>query len=209
MKYREARFDELDYIAKLSTVSFGNYPFFDFVFLDLFKKQEDYFKYLEKLHRIHLKANMKEHKCFVGVESNRIVSVALLQEPNKTRINIIDYIKAGGISLVFPVGLFKILDFFKISEESCKDCFDKYPNAYYLEILAVDTSFKGKGLGSSMIKDCLTPYIKKQGGKDFTLITNTEINCKFYMKNGFKEFSYNTLERNGNKIDNWSFHYNI
>ena len=73
-------------------------------------------------------------------------------------------------------------------------------------MLAVDNSMKGCGLGSAMLNDCLIPYIRQQGGKDFTLITNTELNRKFYTKNGFYEFAERTLVRDGQQIGNWSFH---
>lgn len=207
--YREAAKEEIPYIAKLSTVSFGNYPFFDFVFLDAFKKPEEYFLYLEKLHRIHIRANMKQHKCFVGIQDNRIVSIALLQDPARKRISVLDYIRAGAVSLVVPVGLKKILDFFDASEEVHQDCAREYSTAWYLEMLAVDSSMKGCGLGSAMINDCLIPYIRQQGGKEFTLITNTEKNCKFYKKNGFRQFAERTLKRKGQKINNWSFVRNV
>ena len=204
--YREAEKEEISYIAKLSTVSFGNYPFFDFTFLRAFKRPEEYFAYLEKLHRIHIRANMQRHKCFVGVQDGKIVSVALLQDPKGRRVGVWDYIKAGAVSLVFPVGFAKILDFFDISEEAHQDCAREHPTAWYLEMLAVDNSMKGYGLGSAMLNDCLIPYIRQQGGTDFTLITNAELNRKFYTKNGFREFAERTLARDGQQIGNWSFY---
>ena len=207
--YREAKKEEIPYIAKLSTVSFGNYPFFDFVFQDAFKQQKEYFSYMEKLHRIHIRANMKKHKCFVGIQDGRIVSTALLQDPAGKRISILDYIMAGAISLVIPVGFIKILDFFDVSEEAHQDCARKYSTAWYLEMLAVDSSMKGCGLGSAMINDCLIPYIRKQGGTEFTLITNTKKNCMFYEKNGFQQFAERALERKGQKISNWSLGYEL
>ena len=207
--YREAKKEEISHIAKLSTVAFGYYPFFDFAFLSAFKSSEAYFAYREKLHRIHIRANMQHHKCFVGVQDGKIVSVALLQAPKAKRVSVWDYIKAGAVSLVFPVGFTKILNFFDISEEAHQDCAREYPAAWYLEMLAVDNSMKGCGFGSAMLNDCLIPYIRQHGGKDFTLITNTELNRKFYTKNGFCEFAERTLARNGQRIRNWSFHYKL
>ena len=207
--YREARKEEISYIAKLSTVSFGYYPFFDFTFLSAFKCSEAYFSYLEKLHRIHIHANMQQHKCFVGVQDGKIVSAALLQDPKAKRVSVWDYIKAGAVSLVFPVGFAKILDFFDISEDAHQDCEREFPTAWYLEMLAIDNSMKGCGLGSAMLNDCLIPYISLHGGKDLTLITNTERNRNFYTKNGFCEFAERTLARDGHEIGNWSFHYDL
>ncbi len=207
--YREAEKNEISQIARLTTVSFGNYPFFDFALLNAFKRESDYFAYLEKLHSIHIRANMQRHKCFVGVEDGKIVSAALLQHPTKKRISVWDYIRAGAVGLLFPVDLPKILDFFAISEEAQIDCAHQYASSWYLEMLVVDGTMKGRGLGSKMLHDCLIPYIRKQGGKTLTLITNTEQNCRFYQKNGFRQFAVRTLERDGMRIANWSFEMDI
>ncbi len=209
LTYREARAEEVPYLAKLSRASFGNYPFFDFALLRAFKQPEAYFTYLEKLHRVHIRANMRRHKCLVGMLDGKIVSVALLQDPRENRVGIWDYVRAGGVGLVFPVGPARILDFFGISEEACQDCARTYPTAWYLEMLAVDSSLKARGLGSAMLNDCLVPYISQHGGRDFTLITNTELNRKFYAKNGFREFAQRTLARGDQSIGNWSFHREV
>lgn len=160
---------------------------------------------MEKLHRVNIKANAQQNKCFVGVKDGEIVSAALIQDPAKKKADVEDYVKVGGLSLVYPVGLSKILDFFHFSEDARADCDHKHPSAWYLEVLAVDNSMKGCGLGSGMLQDCLIPYVQKQGGQELTLITNTEGNRKFYAKNGFQEFSQRTLEKNGQRVGNWSF----
>lgn len=203
--YREAETRDFNHIARLSARSFGNYPYFECAFRNAFKNDDTYTAYMEKLHRINIKANVQQNKCFVGVKGGEIVSAALIQDPAKKKADVQDYVKAGGLSLVFPVGFSKILNFFHFSEDARADCDRKHPSAWYLEVLAVDNSMKGCGLGSGMLQDCLIPYIQKQGGQELTLITNTEGNCQFYAKNGFQEFSQRTLEQNGQRIGNWSF----
>lgn len=76
-----------------------------------------YFANLEKPHQIHIRANIQQHKCFIGIQDGKIVSAALLQAPKGKRVSVGDYTKAGAVSLVFPVGFAKILDFFDISEK--------------------------------------------------------------------------------------------
>ena len=203
--YREANAKDFNRIAKLSAQSFENYPYFDCTFRHAFKDDDSYSAYMEKLHRVNIKANAAQNKCFVGTKDGKIVSAALLQDPTTKKATVEDYVKAGGLSLVFPVGFSKILNFFHFSEDARADCAQKHPPAWYLEVLAVDDSMKGRGLGSSMLQDCLIPYVQNQGGQELTLITNTEGNRKFYAKNGFREFSERTLEQNGQKIGNWSF----
>lgn len=207
--YREATESEIPAIAKLAAASFGHYPFFDFAFLPALKRPEAYAAYMEKLHAIHIRANMAHHKCFVGVQDGCMVSAALLQNPEGKPVSLWDYIKAGGVRLVFPVGMRKILDFFAVSEEAQQDCAQNHPEAWYLEMLVVAPDMKGSGLGTGMLKDCLMPYIRQQGGRKLALITNTAVNCRFYEKNGFVRFADRTLERNGQQIENWSFHRSI
>lgn len=203
--YREANPGDFSRIAQLSAESFGNYPYFDCVFRRAFKDDDSYSAYMERLHRVNIKANAPQNKCFVGIQEGKIVSAALLQDPSKKKAAVEDYVKAGGLGLVFPVGFSKILNFFHFSEDARADCDHKHPSAWYLEVLAVDKSMKGCGLGSSMIQDCLIPYVQQQGGRELTLITNTEGNRRFYQKNGFREFAARMLEQNGETIGNWSF----
>lgn len=207
--YREIHKKEIKEIAKMVADSFGEYPMYTLTFRDEFKNKEDFIYYISKLNRVHISANFKKHKCFVGIENNKIVSIALLQNPKTKRISLLNYIMSGGIKLLFPVGFKRIIDFFKISNIAHRACEKEHSDAWYIELLAVSPEYKGKGLGTKMIIDCLIPYIKSQGGKEVALITNTEINCKFYKKNGFENFSFNKIDRKDKSLNNWSFIKNI
>lgn len=209
IQYREAKKCELKRVANLTTETFGEYPIYDLVLRDAFKDKDSYLKYMKKLHYMHIKANAKKHKCLVGILDGKIVSAALIQSPNAARISIFDYILSGAIKLLYPVGIFRLLRFFSVSEEAHADCVKKYPHSWYLELIVVDKSLTGKGIGSKMLNDCITPYILSQKGDSLTLITNTEGNRKFYLKNGFTEFAKSVIERNGRKINNWSYYMNF
>ncbi len=90
---------------------------------------------------------------------------------------------------MYSLSLGRILNFFTISEEARKDAGRKYPDGWYLEMLVVEGSMKGAGLGSKMINDAVVPYVSRHGGKNLALITNTESICWFCGKNGFTIFS--------------------
>lgn len=205
ISYRKATKNDLDAVAHLAAQSFGDYPFFSFALRSGFDDDTAYRAYLEKLFRIHIKANMRAHHCFVGVLDGKIVSTALLQDPEKGRVTIGQYILSGGVRLIHPVGFSRILDFFSISEQAHADCARTCPDAWYLELLAVDSDMKGQHLGSDMIQDCLIPFVQSNTGKQLALITNTDQNRKFYLKNGFQEFSQCKLRCKDKTIGNWSF----
>lgn len=80
--YREANSKDFNRIAQLSAHSFGNYPYFDCAFRHSFKNNDSYITYMEKLHRVHIKANTQQNKCFVGIKDGDIISTALLQDPD-------------------------------------------------------------------------------------------------------------------------------
>ncbi len=204
--YREAKRNEIKEIANIVSNSFGEYPMYTLCFRDKFKNKESFINYMKKLNKVHIQANAKKHKCFVGINEGKIVSIALLQNPNIKRINIFDYILSGGINLLFPVGFKRLISFFNISNKAHQDVEKRYKNAWYVELLAISSIYKGKGYGTKMLKDCLIPYVKNQNAKELALITNTESNSKFYKKNGFTNFSISELKWKNKSIKNWSFY---
>ncbi len=205
IKYRKAYNKEIKEIAKMVAESFGEYPMYTLTFREKFKTQEEFISYITKLNKVHIRANATKHKCFVGIENKKIVCVALLQNPNIKRISLWDYIISGGVRLLFPVGFKRLIEFFNISNKTHEACEREHNDAYYIELLAVSKTSKCMGLGSKMINDCLIPYVKSQGGKEIALITNTENNCKFYEKNVFRKFSYDTLTWHNKRLDTYSF----
>lgn len=203
--YREAKKSEIREIADLVATSFGEYPMYTLAFRDKFKTKDDFIRYMKKLNRVHIGANARKHKCFVGELDGKIVSVALLQDPNIKRISLFDYILAGGVGLLFPIGFKRLIGFFDISNEAHKDCAKRCGDVWYVELLAVSPDCKGQGLGSKKLNDCLIPYVESQKGTEPALITNTPSNCKFYEKNGFANFAVSELKWKNNAIQNWSF----
>jgi GNAT superfamily N-acetyltransferase len=205
IRYRLARPDEEEGLGRLASESFGDYPFFSFALRESFDSYQKYLDYMTRLHRMLIKVYIKKQVCLVGVSDGIVVSVALLNDPCSRGIGITDYILAGGLGLIRGVGLRRLLAFFDISEAAQSACAAKHSDAWYLELLAVDTQLKGRGLGGKMIQDCVEPYVRGHEGRSLSLITNTEQNRRFYTLKGFAEFSESTLSCRGQTIGNWSF----
>jgi len=80
------------------------------------------------------------------------------------------------------------------------------PNCWNLECIAVGKKYHGQGIGSRFIQDCIIPFVKKEGAKCITLITNEEKNTHFYKKNGFElTIDEQKLTFNNKPLTNWSF----
>ncbi len=207
--YREAHHTDLNVISNLCANSFHEYPFFKTALRNGFRDEKSYAKFMNNMLHVHVKAYMKNHICLVEVKNDRIVSVALLKNPSIPSVSLTDYICSGGIKLLFQVNPVNLNQFIKYMELSYKACEEQKKNAWYLELLAVDQTCQGQNLGSKMIQDCLKPFVSKMKGTELSLITNTELNCKFYEKNGFQNFDTCQIGPKDNPINNWSYYLKI
>ena len=203
--YREATRGEIKKISRMAADSFGEYPMFDLIFRSAFSSKKKYIKYMRRLHSVNVRALQQRNICLVGLRDEQIVCFALLEDPGAQRVALQDYIHSGGLSLLFPVGLKRLSSFFELSEIARRDCMQGYPDSWYLELLVVAAEYKGQGVGSKMLNECIKPYVLSHGGDSITLITNTAQNCRFYEKNGFTEFAHSILTYNDDSVDNWSF----
>ena len=60
-------------------------------------------------------------------------------------------------------------------------------------------------MGSKIRKQAVLPFLRRKNAKCLTLITNKEINRRFYDKNGFIQVFNNEVEWEGQPVDNWGF----
>ncbi|WP_148302614.1 GNAT family N-acetyltransferase [Caldalkalibacillus mannanilyticus] len=175
---------------------------------------DSFTNFMSDVYLVYIKTYSKNNECFVGEENGKIKSVAMIARPHSPDINLLDYFRSGAFKLLKKISLLpKLLKFLDVLEEGHKPCNGIKEHSWMLEFLAVDKFCKGQQLGTKMLNECVIPYIMNQscGTKPVTFITftNTEINSRFYLKNGFTEFDYTTIQRNGKEIGNWSFRMTI
>lgn len=208
IKYRRPKLEELKDIARMCALTFAEYPIF-YEIRSGFNNLESFIDFMSNFQHVFLKTHYKNSECFVGEENGKIKSYAVIVRPHSSPISILDYIWSGGFKLLKKVSLPRLLRFLNVLEEGHRPCNGIKKHSWSLEFLAVDKSCKGQQLGTKMLKECVIPFIMEQsfGTKPVTFVTftNTESNSKFYLKNGFTEFDYTTIERNGTTIGNWSF----
>jgi hypothetical protein len=51
--------------------------------------------------------------------------------------------------------------------------------------------------------------VKEHGGDALCLFTNSQINRKFYQKNGFREFNERFFTYMGKELGSWSYVYDL
>lgn len=199
--FRLAREDELPKVADLLEDSFRDYSFFDLLCEKVSKRSA----FARELHLVNTKVYFQHQICLVGVKNGHIVSAALLKHPRLPEPGLMDYVLSGGLKLLFTGGIPAIQHVFRMLKEAKKACSSLKKPFWYLEALVVAKKQQGKKLGSGMLKQCLFPFIARQGGGLFTLITHNEANRHFYRKNGWVEFDERVLRGKEMSLQSWSY----
>ncbi|MCM3368639.1 GNAT family N-acetyltransferase [Bacillus safensis] len=199
--FRLAREDELPQVAELLDDSFQDYSFFDL----LCEKVSNRSAFARQLHLVNTKVYFQHQICLVGVENENIVSAALLKHPRLPEPSVMDYVLSGGLKLLFIGGISAVQHVFRVLKEAKKACSSLKQPYWYLEALVVAKDQQGKKLGSRMLKQCLFPFIARQGGGLFTLMTHNEANRHFYRKNGWMEFDERVLHGKEMSLESWSY----
>lgn len=203
--YRLAEKDELREVATLLTESFLDYPLFSMIL----SPGDRYPKQLFKLNYTNTKLYYQQDACFVGTLDGKIVSAMLLKKGGSKSPGLMQYLRNGGLSLAAHMGIKRILRILQTLDRMKEACSPYDKESWYVDSVAVAKGFQGQSLGSALFHSFLFPHIGKQGGGLVTLVTHTELNKKFYCKNGFEVFSEYGIGPEHGKITNYSFRQTI
>ena len=55
---------------------------------------------------------------------------------------------------------------------------------WYLEILSVDKTMRGRGVGRWLVSQVLPDFVARKGGHAYGFVTSTESNARFYLNGG-------------------------
>lgn len=116
-----------------------------------FSSLEDYIRFTTEIHEVNFRISLRKPVLLVGTENERLCSVAILESPIHGHVSLLDYILAGGLKLGIKVGFTNILQMKKLAEDVRKEINQRYPNQWYVGILAVNKEFQGQQLGSRII----------------------------------------------------------
>ena len=166
-------------------------------------------RFLEYVMTIEVCLNEAHSIILTANEDNHLAAMAILFPPGVHRPSGASYLKAGFWKALWHGGILDGLAWTRMDEKAGTPChtFDK--NAWYLDLLAVEPAKQGQQIGSRFLQECIIPTVKKGGGHTLCLFTNSEINRKFYIKNGFKEFDAREFTYKGNRFGSWSYHMDV
>ncbi|WP_311049672.1 GNAT family N-acetyltransferase [Enterococcus faecalis] len=187
-------------IGKLCAEAFIDFPFMKPIISDRAKRK----LFLKDLFKMNAKIFTRKQLCFIGEIDGEMVVVALVRK-DISAIGLTDYLRAGSLKLLQYTSVRQLINFLGVYNRSIRECKNINPSCWYLESLAVHPDYQSQHIGSQILNEHLVPYIKKNGGGDFTLITNTKRNCIFYTKNGFSLFADDLIVINQKFVENYSF----
>ena len=205
MQFRKATPNDLKEMSQLAATSFADYVIYEQSVKSTFKTKADYHRFLYEIHYVQFATFLRKGISIVGTIDDEIVGLALLEPPQFKSLSLWDYVWSGGLRLIPYMLKNRLLHFMDKMDKASKKCIDGTPQSWYLSMFAISKLHQGKQLGTKMIQDCVIPFVKKQGGRRLTLITNNEVNQKFYSKNGFVQFFANQLHFKDGDAPNWSF----
>ena len=204
MTYEAMRPEEMKTCVELAAKAFGHYDFFS-VYIPNEKKIPGF---LKSMLSVEFRVNQDLAHYFTAKENGKIVAVAIIRDPNYQMPNEKQYLKAGFWKNIVIGGYLNVAAWYDMdlkAGQPCQELTAKENNTWFLHLLAVDVETEGKGIGSRILQECVIPYVKDHGGETLCLYTNSEINRKFYTKNGFREFDEQFFSYKGKSFGSWSY----
>jgi hypothetical protein len=137
-------------------------------------------KRLAKIHymwEISLRVGIKYGEVY-GTSEN-LEGIAIWRPPQNVDISYWKYVKTGAFKFPFKFGIktTKRMTFFQAVNDSIRNIYMKIPY-WYLDVIAVDPKYQGKGFSSKLLK----PMLKRINRQNLPiwLETNLERNISFY-----------------------------
>lgn len=195
--------EERNTCAALAARAFNDYEYFtDYVPDD--KKRT---RFLNTMLQIEVKLNDGPATFFTAKDGGKIVAVAMLCPPEYKKPSDMAYMKAGFGKCFLQGGIRDVAAWNDMEGKAGEACHQLSGKVWYLNLLTVEPRYKGQGIGTKMLQECILPYVKERGGDMLRLFTNSEKNRTFYQKNGFAKFNEQWFTYHGKKLGSWSYQY--
>ena len=191
--------------AALAARAFMDYEYFT----DYIPNDQRRTRFLNTMLDIEVRINDGQADFFTAKIDGEIVAVAMLCPPEYKKPSDMAYIRAGFGKCFLQGGLRDVAAWNDMEGKAGEPCHSLGGQTWYLNLLTVEPEYKGQGLGSRMLRECILPYVKEHGGETLCLFTNSEVNRKFYQKNGFVEFDQRSFNRKGKQLGSWSYRISI
>lgn len=114
------------------------------------------------------------------------------------------YLKHGGLKLLPYVLKHQLGRFLQMLDAAEKVPQQDQQANWHVNLLAVNPAYQGQQIGSKTLTQFVIPYVKKHGGQQVSLITNTARNVAFYQKNAFQVIDERWLAFQSTQVKSWA-----
>ncbi|GCF94162.1 N-acetyltransferase [Enterococcus florum] len=203
MHYRHTTADDLESVLRLSTEAFFADPLYT-IMKKFCKTEAAYQQFIQISQRAFIRSYLTTTPCLAALDQDKVIAFAILEKPDHQKTDFLAYLKNGGWKLLRFVGIPSLIGYMKLLDQIMEPLNQITVPNWYLAHLAVDPAYQGRAIGSNMLQECIIPLVKEQDGKLLTLGTQTELNQRFYQKNGFTSFDHRLLTWKEQELNTWS-----
>ena len=193
--------NEIKTCADIAARAFFPYDYFTLFFPDEKQRMD----YLHAIIASEYKANRKAAHFLELRDGVKLVGVVQLHAPDYKKPSDLRYLLAGFAKIYKTADKPAIESWLKMDADAGLPCHEMEKEAWYISSLVVDPGYQGRRFGSRMIDEVVIPYVRQHGGSRLCLFTNSEGNCRFYEKLGFRLFHTTSIEHNGRTMGSWSY----
>ena len=180
MKCRPATRDDIPEMTRIITEGFLDYPLH--IMLKPYLYQPDrYPQCLAVINRMLARSYQQVRHALVVEHGGRVVATALMHD---RKVGFVRSLVSGGYEFFRYASPGLVKDFADVTERADQIAIDRGDFDWYLEVLSVDSSMRGRGVGRWLVAKVLPDFVAKRGGHAYGFVTSTEKNARFYLNGG-------------------------
>ena len=180
MKCRPATRADIPEMTRIITEGFLDYPLHIMLKPYLYRA-EHYPECVTAINRMLADSYQRVRHALVVEHEGRVVATALLHD---RKVGFASNITSGGYELFRYATPRLIADFANVTNWADQIAIDNGDFDWYLEILSVDKTMRGRGVGRWLVSQVLPDFVARKGGHAYGFVTSTESNARFYLNGG-------------------------
>ena len=201
MKCRLATRADIPEMTRIITEGFLDYPLHVMLEPYLYRP-ERYPECLAAINRMLAASYQRVRHALVVEHEGWIVGTALMHD---RKVGVLQSFLNGGYEFYRYASPRLVKDFSDVVDRADQVTIDKGDFDFDLDVLSVDKSMRGRGVGRWLVSQVLPDYVAKRGGRAYGFVTSTEKNARFYLNGGCELLDRFDVQMREQTCPIWSF----
>ena len=201
MKCRLATRADIPEMTRIITEGFLDYPLHVMLEPYLYRP-ERYPECLAAINRMLAASYQRVRHALVVEHEGRIVGTALMHD---RKVGVLQSFLNGGYEFYRYASPRLVMSFcfVFVRDDLVTIVFGDF--VWFVEVLSVDKSMRGRGVGRWLVSQVLPDYVAKRGGRAYGFVTSTEKNARFYLNGGCELLDRFDVQMREQTCPIWSF----